>query len=62
MATLVLKALVIHLEEIRRLLRMASRNVVKGSRGDIIGLALADKGIVFQQILDFGLVAVGLGA
>lgn len=50
----------VHLEEIRRFLRMITRDVVEGSGGDVVGLAFADERVVFKQVLDFRLVAVGL--
>jgi hypothetical protein len=41
---------------------VSTRDIVEGSRRDIIRLALPDKGIVFEKILSLGAVDGGLVA
>jgi hypothetical protein len=48
------------LEELARLHRVASCNVVKRQGRDIVGLAFANQSVVFQNILRFGLIALGI--
>jgi hypothetical protein len=54
------EALGVHLEELHRLLWMSTRHIVEGRGGDVVGLALADKRVVLEQILQLGLVALRL--
>lgn len=43
-----LKLLLIHLEELDRLLGMHARDIVEGGRGDVVGLAFAHEGVVIE--------------
>lgn len=55
-----LKFILIQLEEIRRFLRMITSHVMECRGGDVVRLSLADKRVVFQEILDFRVVVAGL--
>lgn len=44
----------IHFEEVDRLLWMLASNIVEGTGGDVVGLALSNQGVVLEQILNFG--------
>jgi len=57
-----LKLLRVRLEELDRLLRVHTRHVVEGGRGDVVGLPLAHEGVVVEKVLELRGVAVGLGA
>jgi hypothetical protein len=57
-----LEFLRIRLEELDRLLRMHARDVMEGGRRDVVGLAVAHEGVVVEEVLQLGGVAVGLGA
>ena len=46
-------------EELVRLGGVRARDVVEGSRGDVVSLALADQAVVLEQILLLRLVQVG---
>ena len=51
----------IHLEEVDRLLGMLARDIMEGAGRDVVRLALAHEGVVFQQVLDLGAIGRGLG-
>ena len=44
----------IHFEEIDRLLGMLASDIVEGTGGDVVGLALSNQRVVLKQILDLG--------
>ncbi|OCT50106.1 endo-1,3-1,4-beta-D-glucanase [Cladophialophora carrionii] len=50
---LLLKHLLHLVEELRRLQWMLTRHIVKRRRGDVVRLAVADKGVVLEQVLYF---------
>jgi hypothetical protein len=51
----------IRLEEPTRLHRVASRDVMKGQGGDVVGLAFANQRVVLEEKFFFGLVTLGVG-
>ena len=55
-----LELLVIQLEKLLRLSRVAARDVVEGRCRDVVGLALADKRVVLEEVLVLRGVALRL--
>lgn len=51
----------VHAEEVGRLGRLLTGDLVEGSSGDIVGLALADQAVVFEEVLLLRVVDIGLG-
>lgn len=51
----------VHAEEVGRLGRLLAGDLVEGSSGDIVGLALADQAVVFEEVLLLRVVDIGLG-
>jgi hypothetical protein len=55
------EALGVHLEELGRLRRMTSREIMKRHGRDVVGLALANKRVVLQNVFPLGVIAARLG-
>jgi hypothetical protein len=54
------EALSVHLEELGRLHRVGSCDIVKGHGRDVVGLPFANQRVVLEKILLFGLIAARL--
>lgn len=52
MLLLRLELLRIHFEEIDQLLWVLASNIMESGGGDVVGLALLNKRVVFEKILD----------
>ena len=48
------------LEELRRLKGVLSSHVMERSGRNVVGLSFADKRVVFEEVLQFGGIQVGL--